>query len=344
MKSYVAIDLETANADKDSVCEIGLARFVGGVFVSSWSSIVKPSRNPSVDVRNYSIHGISQEDIDNSREIGEVWAEIVDFIGPDALVAHNATQDLNKLFATLDASSSFISEAKILNLNFLCTLTAARKIILDTEDKRLETLCEHYGILYENVERNGVTAHTAEQDAIAAGMLLAIMLQRHGATDLTQFCEMVGLKLGEVENNGVSKGCVSKTENTKWGNSAPNAEEFEAIKVELEKDNKTIKDHPLKGQLVCMTLSLRRLSEAEVATACAITGAIFKSGVSSKLNFLIEGDDPTGKYKRGTTSKSRKVRELNESGSKIRVVDEEEFLSLLGEGALSRIDEIRGQG
>jgi len=54
--NFIAIDLETANADMGSICQIGIAVFSGGQLVSEWSSLVNPETY--FDDVNISIHGI----------------------------------------------------------------------------------------------------------------------------------------------------------------------------------------------------------------------------------------------------------------------------------------------
>lgn len=53
---FVAIDVETANADMGSICQIGLARFVDGKVAEEWCVLVDPE--DYFDEVNISIHGI----------------------------------------------------------------------------------------------------------------------------------------------------------------------------------------------------------------------------------------------------------------------------------------------
>ena len=53
---FVAIDVETANADMASICQIGIARCEGGVITDEWTSYVDPE--DYFDGVNVSIHGI----------------------------------------------------------------------------------------------------------------------------------------------------------------------------------------------------------------------------------------------------------------------------------------------
>jgi DNA polymerase-3 subunit epsilon len=56
MTHFVAIDVETANADIGSICQVGLARFVDGHIVEEWCSLIDPE--DYFDGVNISIHGI----------------------------------------------------------------------------------------------------------------------------------------------------------------------------------------------------------------------------------------------------------------------------------------------
>ena len=53
---FVAIDLETANPDMASICQIGIARFESGSLKMEWKSYIDPQ--VYFDAVNVSIHGI----------------------------------------------------------------------------------------------------------------------------------------------------------------------------------------------------------------------------------------------------------------------------------------------
>lgn len=53
---FVAIDIETANPDMGSICQIGIAKFVEGQLAEEWSTLVDPE--DYFDEVNISIHGI----------------------------------------------------------------------------------------------------------------------------------------------------------------------------------------------------------------------------------------------------------------------------------------------
>lgn len=62
--SYLALDVETANADYSSICQIGIVHFQDGQIVDKWSSLVNPEAY--FDPFNTSIHGITEKDVRNA--------------------------------------------------------------------------------------------------------------------------------------------------------------------------------------------------------------------------------------------------------------------------------------
>ena len=83
---FVAIDVETANADMSSICQIGIAQYEDGNLVGEWSSLINP--NTYFSPMNISIHGIKKEDVKNSPRIGDVLGTLNKFMGNTISVSH----------------------------------------------------------------------------------------------------------------------------------------------------------------------------------------------------------------------------------------------------------------
>jgi len=56
--NFVAIDVETANADMASICQIGLAKVENGTLSEEWKTYVDPE--DYFDGINVAIHGIDE--------------------------------------------------------------------------------------------------------------------------------------------------------------------------------------------------------------------------------------------------------------------------------------------
>jgi DNA polymerase-3 subunit epsilon len=71
---FVALDVETANADSSSICQIGIARFEDGCLAEEWSTLVNPE--DEFDSFNVSIHGITEDMVKGAPVFPELIAEI----------------------------------------------------------------------------------------------------------------------------------------------------------------------------------------------------------------------------------------------------------------------------
>ena len=98
MENFAAIDFETANKERTSVCSVGVVIVREGEIVDSFYSLIKPEPNYYC-YWNTKVHGLTQEDTDNAPVFPDVWAQIEEKIKELPLVAHNKGFDENCLKA-----------------------------------------------------------------------------------------------------------------------------------------------------------------------------------------------------------------------------------------------------
>ena len=92
---FIAIDFETACADMNSACSIGIAAVADGEIKKTFYSLIFADR---FDEANISIHGIRLEDVKFSPRFSDILPLIIDFIKQSRLVvAHNAQFDMSVL-------------------------------------------------------------------------------------------------------------------------------------------------------------------------------------------------------------------------------------------------------
>ena len=92
MQDFAAIDFETANNERSSVCSVGVVIVRGGEMVDTFYSLIKP------EPEYYSywcsrVHGLCCEDTEDAPVFPEVWKQIEPLIGGLPLVAHNSPFD-----------------------------------------------------------------------------------------------------------------------------------------------------------------------------------------------------------------------------------------------------------
>ena len=83
---FVAIDVETANADMASICQIGLAKYRDGLLVDEWSSLIDPE--DYFDFINIDIHGITEGDVVGSPKFPDVLHNLSNFLSGGICVSH----------------------------------------------------------------------------------------------------------------------------------------------------------------------------------------------------------------------------------------------------------------
>ena len=80
---FIALDVETANSNPKSICQIGIAIFKNGELVESWGSLVNPQSH--FDGINMAIHGITPQAVKNAPTIKQLKPKIDQLIG-DSIV------------------------------------------------------------------------------------------------------------------------------------------------------------------------------------------------------------------------------------------------------------------
>ncbi|MEU4360484.1 exonuclease domain-containing protein [Promicromonospora sp. NPDC023987] len=92
--SFTAIDFETANPNKASVCAVGVARVRDGQVVETLGTLVRPPTGyDEFGYYNVRAHGIQAQHVASAPSWRSVHATIVDFIGADPIVAYNVPAD-----------------------------------------------------------------------------------------------------------------------------------------------------------------------------------------------------------------------------------------------------------
>ncbi|MCL6462786.1 DNA polymerase-3 subunit epsilon [Flavobacterium micromati] len=88
MESFTAIDFETAQGYRHSICQVGLVRIEKGIITAEMNILIQPPDNYYWS-RFTDIHGISPEDTIAAPTFDKVWNQIAPFIENQNVVAHN---------------------------------------------------------------------------------------------------------------------------------------------------------------------------------------------------------------------------------------------------------------
>lgn len=162
MKDFAAIDFETANGQRCSVCSVGIIIVRDGVEVDRFYSLIKPTPN-YYSYWTTQIHGLTRSDTDSAPTFPEVWAAIAPRIQGLPLVAHNKAFDESCLKAVF-AQYGMVYPG----YDFYCTLVASRRR-LKLPSHQLHVVADACGFTLEN-------HHNALADAEACAAIALELL------------------------------------------------------------------------------------------------------------------------------------------------------------------------
>jgi len=163
---FVAIDVETANADMASICQIGLARFKDGVLVDEWSSLIDPE--DYFDFINIGIHGINEEDAVGAPTFPKVLGDLSRFLSGSVCVSHTHFDRVSVGRALEKYSLSPIETI------WLDSARVARRTWEECAWRGygLSNICEIIGYKFKH--------HDALEDAKASGQVMIAAVEKTG--------------------------------------------------------------------------------------------------------------------------------------------------------------------
>ena len=144
MKDFAAIDSETANSERSSVCSVGVVIVRNNEIVDSFYSLI----NPEPNYYNYwctKVHGLTNRDTDDAPIFPEVWKQIAPLIEGLPLVAHNSPFDESCLKAVFRVYQMDYPDYK-----FYDTLSTARRTMKGLENHQLHTVAAVCGYQLDN--------------------------------------------------------------------------------------------------------------------------------------------------------------------------------------------------
>lgn len=164
--NFVSIDVETANADLASICQIGAAKFQDGVLVAEFSALIDPE--DFFDFINVSIHGINEQDVQGKPTFSEIANDLLAFIG-DSICACHTSFDKTSLRRAFNKYS--LPQPDIL---WIDTARVTRRTWPEFSQRGygLANVCKKIGYEFQH--------HDALEDAKACGQILLAAVEHSG--------------------------------------------------------------------------------------------------------------------------------------------------------------------
>jgi DNA polymerase III subunit epsilon len=266
---YLAIDFETANSCRSSICSIGLAIVKGGEICDQRHWLVRP--HPlSFDPINVRIHGITEDDVRNAPEFIDLWPSLNRLIEGSVIVAHNAAFDLSALRSVLDEYGLPYPQA-----SYLCSLIIARKLWPEYSSHRLCVLAHEFKISLKH--------HDAESDAAAAAQIILRAASELGCSSIRELVQACGITPGLLYPGGYSP-CSAEVYCV------------DSKRVPLSTRVRfAVDSQVLTGQTIALTGTLAHYSRDNAKGLIEAAGGKVSDCVSKKTSFLVAGEDAGSK-------------------------------------------------
>jgi DNA polymerase-3 subunit epsilon len=163
---FVAIDVETANPNMASICQVGLVRYVAGSPVDEWMSYVDPQDD--FDDINVSIHGIDETRVIGAPTFPQIAERLFHYLRNSLVVCHTHFDRLAL------AQTSQRHKIAVPHLVWLDSARVARRAWEDCAWKGygLAKVCRKLGYEFRH--------HDALEDAKAAAFVLTCAMRDTG--------------------------------------------------------------------------------------------------------------------------------------------------------------------
>lgn len=289
---FAVIDVETANPNLASICQVGVAIFSEGRFLESWSSLVDP--HDYFDSHNVSIHGIKESMVASAPTWLEVHERLISSF-TNQIVASHTPFDRTAIRRACEKASTSPMECRWLDTARVVRRTWPQ---FSKSGYGLSNVAAHFGISFKH--------HDAEEDARVAGEILLRAIQESGSS-ATDWCSLAS-KASPKASKASPKASPASS-----GSEARSADP----------------DGPLFGNVVVFTGALS-MPRREAADAATVAGCEVGTSVTKQTTLLVVGDQDIRRLAGAEkSSKHRKAEELMEKGQPIRVLGESDFVRLI---------------
>lgn len=291
MLTFNSIDVETANADRASICQIGIVHVVDGNIKDEWQTFINPE--DWFDPWNVSIHGIDEEAVRNSPTLPDVREELRTRLRGSVLVSHTSFDRV----AFERAMTRYQLEQ--LQVTWLDSAKIVRRAWPEKYARSgygLKNIAKDLDISFKH--------HEALEDARAAA---EIVLRACAETD-TEVEDWLSRVARPIFPSSSSSSSTSTPSAKREGNA----------------------NGALFGEVIVFTGALG-IARGQAADMAAEAGCDVANAVSKKVTMLVVGTQDKSKlkgYKKST--KHRKAEALIERGAGIQILSERDFSELIG--------------
>ena len=304
MLTFNSIDVETANADHASICQIGIVHIRDGQIADQWQTLVNPE--DKFDIGNISIHGITENTVKDSPLLPEIRDELDYRLRGTILVSHTPFD------RTAFEQVMLKYELEQLQVNWLDSAMIARRAWPERFGKRgynLKNVANYLNISFNH--------HDALEDA------------RAGAEIVLHACKATGIDMNGWLRQFKRTNRSSLSRSKKLVRRVAKAPPFYFFSPRGPVKRDGNEEGPLFGQTILFTGQLS-ISRDQAAEKAAKVGCNVVDTATKKVTILILGTHDLRTLKgHKKSSKHRKVEGYIAKGKEIKILSEADFYNLI---------------
>lgn len=306
--SFVSFDFENLFPQRVTACSVGMVKYRNGIIVDTFYTLIRPpfeyegKRGPALTF----IHGFTENDFEGKPTFAEVLPKMEAFIEGLPLVAHNACVERACIH---DACAYYNIETSIPYDNIIDTYLLSKAVDAKLGFKErikglysLSVVCQRYGV---QVLRHH---HACDDAEMCGNLFLALPKYLSGELVFDESTLRQSLEYCEKEltsDNNIYTSYAQRGHTNLCGDV-------------LQKDLSCADpNNPFYDRKVVIT-GVFNIERQELANRLKTMGADIDTGVSSKTNYLLIGEEPG-------PSKLRKFDELIAKGKDVRKIYQEDL-------------------
>lgn len=297
MLTFNSIDVETANADRASICQIGIVQVRDGNIRDQWQTLVDPE--DWFDPWNVSIHGINESDVRGSPTLPQVRDELRIRLRGSILVSHTSFDRI----AFERAMTRYNLEQ--LQVTWLDSAKIARRAWPDRYGRSgygLKNIAMDFDIPFRH--------HDALEDARACAEIV-LRACAETETNIEDWLHKVTIPIFSSDSRSLSNPGRS-------------------VKQQSVKRQGNV-EGSLYGETIAFTGALV-IPRNKAADMAAEAGCNVAASVSKKVTILVVATQDKSKFNGyDKSSKHRKAELLINQGANIQILSENDFSDLMAQ-------------
>lgn len=292
--TFNAIDVETANADRTSICQIGIVQVGEGEVKSEWETLVDPE--DWFDPYNTYIHGIDSKHVKGAPTMPKIREELGNRLTSFVLVSHSAfdRSALDRVMLKYDLEQ--------LQVRWLDSAQIVRRTWpykYANTGYSLKKVASDLGISFKH--------HNALEDARAAATI-TLRAMEYSGIDVDGWLDRVKCPIFDVPRAPSVRKSHSKSS-----------------RVKLEGDP----NGPFHGE-ICVFTGKIQMARADAAIRATAIGCAVDDTVTQRTTILVVGThNKNALVGYDKSRKHQRAEDLVSRGQEIKILSEDDFLNIL---------------